>query len=84
MNAVFRYFVSLSVCYLFSWTVAYALFMGSDFRYFFEFLAAAWTLRALELPTFIWLVSIAIFLVLAGSAVLILKRSKPRREDNAA
>ena len=56
--------------YLLSWFLAYVLTLllrgdSLDFGYFLEYLFLGWTFTGFELPTFMWMFSIAIFLVFA-------------------
>lgn len=46
------------VIYFVSWTVAYFVIMGGDFRYFFWYLGLAWTGQAGELPGFMQLAAL--------------------------
>jgi hypothetical protein len=74
-----RYAVALVATYFVTWTLSYVLIFisygdGLDFSYFFEYLMLAWTFRAGELPSFIWLFSIAAFLPLALLVVFLLRR----------
>jgi membrane protein implicated in regulation of membrane protease activity len=48
--------------------------MGSDFRYYVEYFVLAWTFRGFELPGFIWLFSIGVFVPLAVLVVALMRR----------
>jgi hypothetical protein len=74
----------LLICYLVAWTLAYALVMGTDFGYYFSYLGLAWTFRALELPTFIWMLSVALCIPLAGLVLWRLRRNRIIRVRDAA
>ena len=74
-----RYAIALVTTYLVTWTLSYVLMFvsrgdGLDFSYFFEYLILAWTFRAGELPSFIWIFSIAAFLPLASLVIFLLRR----------
>jgi hypothetical protein len=54
--------------YFLSWSLAYVLtflLRGDtvDFGFFFEYLILGWTFTGFELPMFIWMFSIVIFLI---------------------
>jgi hypothetical protein len=66
----------LVATYVVAWTVAYVLVMGLDFAYFLEYFVLAWTFSGLEVPTYIWLFSIAVFLPFAGLALFLLRRRR--------
>jgi len=78
MTKLPRYIPVLVATYVVAWTVAYVLVMGSDFAYFVEYFVLAWTFRGLEIPTYIWLFSIAVFLPFAVLVLFLLRR---RRSD---
>jgi hypothetical protein len=74
-----RYAVALFGAYAVAWTFSYiGVFLsrgdGLDLRYFFEYLALAWTFQAGELPAFIWLLSVAVFFLLAPPVIFLLRR----------
>lgn len=69
-----RYIAALLAAYILAWTVSYLCVMGSDFRYYVEYLLLAWTFRAFELPGFIWFFSLVGFVPLAILAVALLRR----------
>lgn len=47
----------IAVAYLVSWSIAYLWLMGSDFRYYSEYLRLAWTSPG-EIPSFLQIISI--------------------------
>ena len=49
MRSLLRYSVVLVAVYLVAWTVSYAVMIGFDFRYFFQYLRLAWTFSGGEL-----------------------------------
>jgi hypothetical protein len=74
-----RYAVALVATYLVTWTLSYVFMFvsrgdGLDFSHFFEYLVLAWTFRAGEVPSFIWLFSVAAFLPLALLVTFLLRR----------
>ncbi len=82
MMTPLRYAIALLATYLLAWTLSYAsMFVargdGLDFTYFFEYFALAWTFRAGEVPSFIWLFSVAAFLPLTVLVIYLLRR-QPR------
>lgn len=84
MMSLLRYIVLLVAAYLAAWTVSYAFMFvsrgdGLDFTYFFEYFRLAWTFSGGELPSFIWLFSIMVFLPLAGLSMYALSRFKRRK-----
>ena len=79
MKRLLRYVVALFGAYAVAWTLSYIVVFlsrgdGLDLRYFFEYLALAWTFQAGELPAFIWLLSVAAFLLLAPLVIFLLRR----------
>src|SRR5262245_1516862 len=80
MRALSKYIVLLAAVYVAAWTVSYAAVLASrgdglDFTWYFEYWGLAWTFRGGELPSFIWLCSIIVFVPLA---VFVLRRSRDR------
>jgi hypothetical protein len=78
-----RYTLSLLAAYTVAWTAASVFILVSrgdslEVNSWFYFLKLAWTFRGGELPTFIWLVSVVMFVPLASLAVIILKRDQRR------
>ena len=78
MKKLLQYAVALFGAYAVAWALSYvAVFLsrgdGLDLRYFFEYLTLAWTFRAGELPAFIWLLSVAAFLLLAPLIIFLLR-----------
>lgn len=77
----------LMATYLAAWTASYlATFVswgdGLNFAHFFEYLRLAWSFSGGELPTFIWLLSLVIFVPLAGLAIWLLKRqARPQQHS---
>jgi len=74
-----RYSAALLATYLIAWTTSYVgVFLsrgeGLDFRYFVQYFVAAWTFRGFELPSFIWLFSIGLFLPLSVGALALMRR----------
>ena len=81
VSTVTRYTAALVAAYAIAWTAAYVgIFLsrgdGLDFRYFVQYFVFAWTFRAFELPGFIWIFSIVIFLPLSFGAVALLRRKR--------
>ena len=81
VRTVIRYAAALLVAYAIAWTAAYTgTFLsrgdGLDFRYFVQYFVLAWTFRAFELPGFIWIFSIVIFLPLSAGAVALVRRKR--------
>jgi len=61
-------------CYLLSWTIAYILTFilrgeSMDFGFVIDYFFLAWTFQGLELPTFIWFLSLLVFAVLSLAVV---------------
>ena len=84
MKQLSRYAIALFGAYAVAWTLSYvAVFLSRgdrlDLRYFFEYLALAWTLQAGELPGFIWLLSLAAFLLIAPIVVFLVRRRSSGR-----
>jgi len=76
---VIRYSAALLATYLIAWTASYiGVFLsrgeGLDFRYFVQYFVLAWTFRGFELPGFIWILSIGLFLLLSVGAVALVRR----------
>tara|TARA_R110002049_G_scaffold15246_1_gene62601 strand:- start:1080 stop:1298 length:219 start_codon:yes stop_codon:yes gene_type:complete len=70
-----------------AWTVSYTLTIvsrgeGRDFTCFLEYFRLAWTFRGGELPSFIWLFSILVFLPLAGLSMNVLSGYEKRKNAN--
>ena len=64
--------------YFLSWFLAYFLTLflrgdSLDFDYFLEYLFLGWTFTGFEVPTFMWMFSIVIFLVFAFGVDPVLK-----------
>ena len=79
MKKLTRFVVALFFAYSVAWTLSYiVVFLGRgeglDLRYFFQYLVLAWTFRAGELPAFIWLLSVAAFLLLAPLVIFLVRR----------
>ena len=82
MKKVLSYAVALIGAYVVAWTLSYLFVFlsrgdGLDLRYFVEYLALAWSFQAGELPAFIWLLSLAAFLLLAPLAIVLVRRLLP-------
>ena len=69
--------------YLGAWTVIYTCIMGSDFRYYFWYLALAWTGQAGEKPGLMHLVALACVFVF-GILVVVSRILKKRSTVDAA
>ena len=74
-----RYAVALFAAYIFAWTASCVFVFvsrgdGLDFRYYVEYFALAWTFRGFELPSFIWLFSVAAFVPLALGIIIVMRR----------
>ena len=69
-----RYAAALFAAYMLAWTASYVFVMGSDFRYYVEYLVLAWKFRAFELPGFSWFFSLVGFVPLAILVVALLRR----------
>ena len=87
MKTLSRYAVSLFGAYAVAWTISYVLVFlsrgdGLDFRYFFEYFALAWTLRAGELPAFIWSLSFAAFLLFAPIVIFVVRRRSTEKSHH--
>jgi hypothetical protein len=81
VSTVIRYAAALVGAYAIAWTAAYiGIFVsrgdGLDFRYFVQYFVLAWTFRAFELPGFIWIFSIVIFVPLSVGAVALVRRKR--------
>lgn len=70
MQKLVQGIVALAIGYGVCWTVVYLIVMGGDVRFFFEYLALAWTDPG-ELPALIQLYSVALLLVLAVVAFVV-------------
>jgi hypothetical protein len=76
------YVIALFGAYAAAWTLSYVgVFLsrgdGLDLRYFFSYLALAWSFQAGELPGFVWLFSLAAFLLFAPLAIVVVRRLVP-------
>jgi hypothetical protein len=76
-----RYATALVATYLVAWTLSYVFVFvsrgdGLDFSHLFEYLLLAWTFRAGEGPSFIWLFSVAAFLPLALLVIFLLRSQR--------
>lgn len=65
--------------YFVSWLLAYVFVFLSrgdtlDFGYFFDYLVLAWTFEGLELPMFIWILSLIIFVPLSLVIELLVRK----------
>lgn len=71
------YLLIILVSYITAWTAAYAVVMGMDFRYFFDYLELAWTGRAGEVPSFIHAVALGsvVLAALISGVVFFVRRS---------
>jgi hypothetical protein len=81
MKKLSPYAVALFTAYSVAWTLSYMVVFlargdGLDLRYFFQYLALAWTFQTGELPAFIWLLSVAVFLLLAPLVIFFLLRRR--------
>jgi hypothetical protein len=88
MTTPLKYAVALVLAYLAAWTTSYTcVFLtrgdGLDFTHYFKYLALAWTFRAGELVSFIWVGSLITFLPLAVVAVFILLKYERHRKQTA-
>jgi hypothetical protein len=84
MKKFARYGVALLGAYAVAWTLSYIVVFfsrgdGFDLRYFFEYLALAWSFQAGELPAFIWFLSVAAFLLIAPLVIFLLRRRSAGR-----
>ena len=77
----------IAIGYGFAWTTSYIVIMlsrgdGLGFQFYFEYLASAWTFRGGVLPTFTWLLSIVIFIVLVF--VWVIEGRRDSKHDRSA
>lgn len=71
--------------YLISWTLSYlTVFIlcgdGLDFSYYFSYLGLAWTFSGGEIPTYIWVFSLILFLPIMWITVYGTKHYKQRMD----
>jgi len=76
LSSLARWSALSLLLYAIAWTISYvAMFSlrgdSLDFSYYFEYLAWGWSFSGGELPTFIWLSSLVLFLVLLASVVVL-------------
>lgn len=67
--------------YCASWVTAYSAMMlsrgdGLDFSHVGEYFLLAWTFQGGELVSFIWVFSVAVFLLMAGLTIFVLRRCR--------
>ena len=79
-------FLSL-LLYAAAWTLSYVGVFSArgdsvSFDYYFAYLALGWSFSGGELPTFMWLLSIVVFLVLLAG-VLVSNRVRRQRQKYA-
>ena len=85
MKPLPRYALALVATYLAAWTISYVVIFvtrgdGLDFAHSFEYLRLGWTFSGGELPSYIWLFSVILFLPLAGLVLWRLRKYEmPRR-----
>jgi len=87
MATALRWMLILLSTYAIAWCSSYVLIMtsrsdGLALEHFFEYFALAWSFSGGELPTFVWLGSLLIFLVLIG-LVLIAQKVLRRKHESA-
>ena len=69
-------FVALTVVvYLISWSVAYVLLVGSDSKYYLEYLRLAWTSPG-EIPAFLQIASIIATVLIMLVVALVARHKK--------
>ena len=61
--------------YLVSWTVSYWTIMGFDYRYYFEYLALAWSSPG-EKPVFIHIMAIMLTIIVISIAFSIRRKKQ--------
>ncbi len=79
MNSFLRYTIALLVTYLLAWTASYVFIFltrgdGMDFSHYLKYFVLAWTFNGFELPTFILILSIVVFVPLAVLVVIQMRR----------
>jgi hypothetical protein len=83
MVALLRLAGVLLGAYLRAWTVAFSLVFvlrgePPPWNLFVRYFQMAWTFRAGETPSFIWLSSVIVFLPIAGIAIMLVRKSARR------
>ena len=79
MAAFLRYAGTLLGAYLVAWTVAFILVFllrgeSPPWNLFVRYFQMAWTFQAGEIPSFIWLSSVIIFLPIAGIGITLIRK----------
>ncbi|HYL86607.1 MAG TPA: hypothetical protein VE263_20450 [Candidatus Angelobacter sp.] len=79
MKTLFRYAAGVLGAYFVAWTISYVIVMYNavkrlNFSEYFHWLQLAWTFRGLEMVAVTWLMSIVLFLPLAGAVIFLVRR----------
>ena len=77
--SVLRFMIALVGTYVFAWTASFIFMFASrdeatPWDLYFPYLRVAWTFRAGEIPSFIWLYSVVVFVPLSTLVVIVLRR----------
>lgn len=74
MHKVINRLVFIVLVYFVSWSIAYSLIMGFDFRYYFEYLHLAWTQPG-ENPVFIQIIAIVLTIIIVSISFFMMKKT---------